>query len=408
MTASPADEAWSELGRNWRLLGACMVGFGLGLSGIPFYTLGVFVDPLHAAFGWSVGAVQLGLTISYLTTMLVLPAVGWLADRVGVRAVALGSLVLLGLAFMGLGLQRGQLWTFYLDWFFIALFGTGTLAITWTRALTHAFRAGRGLALGLSLLGTGVIGIFGPQITRELIDWVGWRWAYVCLGAAPIVIAVPTTWLFFRDETPDHHRAAAGLPARLADPRLWLIGAAFVVIAGGVSGVIPNLVKLFTSQGVSRADAVLATTWVGVFVVIGRVSCGALIDRFWAPAVAAIFVLAPAVACAMLAEGGVRPGSAALASALVGLAAGAEFDLLPFLISRYMPTERFTRSLALASACFYLGAGLGGPSLAWFYDRLGSYSLGLWIAAGLFCLAALALLALGPYPALRAERRAEA
>ena len=404
---APADQAWSELRRNWRLLAACTVGFGMSLSGIPFYTLGVFVDPLHAAFGWSVGEVQLGLTISYLTTMAVLPGVGWLADRIGVRAVALGSLVLLGVAFMCLGLQGGQLWGFYLNWFFISLFGTGTLAITWSRALTHAFVAGRGLALGLSLLGTGVIGIVGPQITRELIDAVGWRWAYVCLGAAPIVIAVPTTWLFFRDETPDHHRAAAGLPARLADPRLWLIGGAFLVIAGGVAGVIPNLIKVFTSHGVSRADAVLATSWVGVFVVIGRVSCGALIDRFWAPAVAAIFVLAPAAACAVLAHGGVRPGTAALASALVGLAAGAEFDLLPFLISRYMPLERFTRSLAVASACFYLGAGLGGPALAWFYDRQGSYSVGLWTAAGLFAAAAATLLCLGPYPAFRSESRQE-
>jgi len=403
MTGPPADAAWSELRRNWRLLAACTIGFGMSLSGIPFYTLGVFVDPLHAAFGWRVGDVQLGLTISYLTTMVVLPGVGWLADRIGVRRVALGSLVLLGLAFMCLGLQGGQLWTFYLNWFFISLFGTGTLAITWTRALTHAFSAGRGLALGLSLLGTGVIGIFGPPATRELIDAVGWRWAYVWLGAAPIVIAVPTTLLFFHDETPDHHRAAAGLPARLADPKLWLLGGAFIVIAGGVAGVIPNLVKVFTSQGVSRADAVLATSWVGLFVVIGRVSCGALIDRFWAPAVAAIFVLAPAVACAVLAHGGVRPGTAAIASALVGLAAGAEFDLLPFLISRYMPLERFTSSLAVASACFYLGAGLGGPALAAFYDRLGSYSVGLWIAAGLFAVAAASLLCLGPYPTFRAD-----
>jgi len=406
MTGTPADQAWSELRRNWRLLAACTVGFGMSLSGIPFYTLGVFVDPLHAAFGWSVGAVQLGLTISFLTTMAVLPLVGWLADRIGVRAVALASLVLLGLAFMSLGLQRGQLWAFYLNWFFISLFGTGTLAITWTRALTHAFSAGRGLALGLSLLGTGVIGIVGPPATRELIEAVGWRWAYACLGAAPIVIAVPTTWLFFRDETPDHHRAANGLPAQLGDPRLWLIGGAFIVIAGGVAGTIPNLIKVFTSQGVSRADAVLATSWVGVFVVAGRVSCGALIDRFWAPAVAAIFVLLPAAACAMLGFGGARPGTAALASALIGLTAGAEFDLLPFLVSRYLPMARYTRSLAIASACFYLGAAAGGPALAWFYDRLGSYSLGLWVAAGLFTAAAATLLCLGPYPVFRSERDA--
>jgi MFS family permease len=403
MTLTPfprsPEDTWAELARNWRLLGACTIGFGLSLSGIPFYTLGVFVDPLHAAFGWSVGQVQIGLTISYLTTMAILPAVGWLADRIGVRVVALVSLTGLGLAFMALGLQRGQLWAFWLNWFFISLFGTGTLAITWTRPLTHAFKAGRGLALGLSLLGTGVIGIFGPPAARALIDAVGWHWAYVCLGAAPILIAVPTTLLFFRDPAPtgaDHR--PQGLPAPLRDPRLWLLGFAFLLIAGGVSGTITNLIKAVTSEGVSRADAVAAASLVGLFVVIGRVGCGALIDRFWAPGMAAIFVMGPATACALLASGPARPGVAAISAALIGLTAGAEFDLLPFLIGRFLPLERYTGSLAAGSACFYLGAAAGGPLLAWFYDHLGSYRLGLWGASGLFAIAAVALLCLGPYP----------
>jgi len=399
MSPPAPEETWSELRRNWRLLGACTIGFGFSLSGIPFYTLGVFVDPLHAAFGWSVGQVQIGLTIAYLTTMAILPAVGALADRIGVRAVALGSLTGLGLAFMALGLQRGQLWAFWLNWFFISLFGTGTLAITWTRPLTHAFRAGRGLALGLSLLGTGVIGIFGPPAARALIDAVGWRWAYVCLGAAPILIAAPTTLLFFRDPAPPgaDHRPKA-LPAPLSDPRLWLLGFAFLLIAGGVSGTITNLIKAVTSEGVSRADAVAAASLVGLFVVFGRVSCGALIDRFWAPGVAAIFVAMPATACALLASGPARPGIAAISAALIGLTAGAEFDLLPFLIGRYLPLERYTGSLAVGSACFYLGAAAGGPLLAAFYDRLGSYRLGLWGASALFAIAAVTLLCLGPYP----------
>ena len=403
MTTAAPRTAWSELRRDWRLVTACTVGFGLSLSGIPFYTMGVFIDPLHAAFGWSVGQIQLGLTISYLTTMVVLPGVAWLADRFGVRRVALGALTLLGLSFMSLSLQQGPLWTFYLTWFFISLFGTGTLAITWTRAITDTFNAGRGLALGLSLLGTGVIGIVGPSVARALIDAVGWRWAYVCLGAAPIVIAVPTTLLFFRDGGRSRSSPPKGLPARLGDLRLWMLGGAFLVIGGGVAGVIPNLIKAFTTEGLSRADAVLAVSWLGVFVVLGRVFCGALVDRFWAPGVAAIFVLMPAVACAMLGLGHIQTDKAVLAAALIGLAAGAEFDLMPFLVGRYLPIERYSGSLAAASACFYLGAAAGGPALAFFYDRWGSYTLGLWAAAALFLGGAATLLLLGPYPTLEAS-----
>jgi len=403
MTAPP-NLVWTELRENWRVLTACTVGFGMSLSGVPFYTLGVFVDPLRAAFGWSVGSIQMGLTVSYLTTMLVLPLIGWLADRHGARLVALVSLTGLSLAFMALGLQTGALWTYYVNWFVIALFGTGTLAITWTRAITHAFSAGRGLALGLSLLGTGVTGVFGPSAARALIDAVGWRWAYACLGVLPILIAGPTTLVLFKDESPRRGSGAKPLPAAFGDGRLWILAAAFMVIAGVVSGSISNLIKVLTSEGLGRADAVLAASVVGLFVVIGRVSCGALMDRFWGPGVAAVFVMMPAAACVLLGLGAATAGAAAASAALIGLTAGAEFDLLPFLISRYLPLERFTGSLAAASSCFYLGAAMGGPALAAFYDHVGTYRAGLLGAAALLTAAAGGLLFLGPYPGAERPR----
>ena len=393
-----SETAGSELRRHGWLLLSCMIGFGLGLSGIPFFTLSVFVDPLHEAFGWSVGAVQAGLTVSYLTSMLVLPAAGALADRVGVRKVALFSLTLYGLALMALGAQRGSLWTYYLNWFFIALLGTGTLAITWTRALTRALTVSRGLGLGLALLGSGAVGIFAPTLTRALIDTVGWRWAFVCLGALPILVAVPTTIFFFHDRAIVGTASAQGLPANRRDPRLWLLGSAFVLFAAAVTGIVPNLVKILTSSGLPRADAVTAAGAIGLCVVIGRVSCGALLDRFWGPGVAAVYLLLAAAACLLLSMSTTSPAIAVIAAACVGLAVGAEFDLMPFLVSRYLPADRYTRSLAIASSCFYLGAALSAPMLAYFYDRTGSYRGGLSISIALFLLVIVALMMLGPYP----------
>ena len=106
MTASEV----SELRRGLPLVPACGFGFGLGLSSIPFYTFGVFVDPLWAAFGWSVGGIQAGLTVSYLTTVVMLPAVAWAANRFGAKRVALVSSGLFGLAFTALGLADRRLW----------------------------------------------------------------------------------------------------------------------------------------------------------------------------------------------------------------------------------------------------------------------------------------------------------
>ena len=403
MTASEG----SELRRGLPLVLACGFGFGLGLSSIPFYTFGVFVDPLRTAFGWSVGAIQAGLTVSYLTTVVMLPAVAWAADRFGAKRVALVSSGLFGLAFMALGLTDRSVWSFYAHWFLVSLFGTGTLALTWSRGIAGSFKAGRGLALGLALLGSGVMGVVGPPLARLLIGAVGWRAAYACLGLAPILISMPLTLAFF-------HGGAAlagssesrGIGPPILTSSFWLSACAFLAIGMGVAGVIPNLVKVFTTSGLGRDAAITATSVVGLFVVIGRVACGALIDRFWAPGVAAVFLAAAALACLLLSHPPVSYPVALAASAMIGLVAGAEFDLLPFLVGRYFPLGAFTKSLGAVSAVFYVGAAMGGPLLGRVYDLSGRYGPGLDGAAALFVMGGIGLLCLGRYPVFPAGEEA--
>ncbi len=389
----------SELRRGLPLVLACGFGFGLGLSGIPFYTFGVFVDPLRAAFGWSVSAIQAGLTVSYLTTVATLPGVAWAADRFGAKRVAWVSSGLFGLAFMALGLTGRQLWGFYAHWFLVSLFGTGTLALTWSRGIAGSFQAGRGLALGLALLGSGVMGVIGPPLARMLIGALGWRSAYACLGLAPILVSIPLTLAFFHEgATPQSSVASRGIKPPLLSQSFWLAAGAFLVIGMGVAGVIPNLVKVFTTSGLGRDAAITATSVVGLFVVIGRVACGALIDRFWAPGVAAVFMAAAALACLLLSHPPISYPVALAAGAMIGLVAGAEFDLLPFLVGRYFPLGAFTRSLGAVSAVFYVGAAAGGPLLGRVYDASGRYGPGLDGAAALFILGGVGLLCLGRYP----------
>jgi hypothetical protein len=43
--------AVSEFVRGWRVLLASSLGLGVGLGGVPFFTLGVFLKPLSEAFG---------------------------------------------------------------------------------------------------------------------------------------------------------------------------------------------------------------------------------------------------------------------------------------------------------------------------------------------------------------------
>ncbi len=130
----------------------------------------------------------------------------------------------------------------------------------------------------------------------------------------------------------------------------------------------------------------------------GRAASGVLIDRFWAPGVAAGFFVAPAAGCLLLMFEPHSVPAAGVAAALIGLAAGAEFDLLAYLLAKYFGLRRYGAIYGCASAAFGFAAGGAPLVFAAVFDRTGSYDLVLKVAAGAFVLGGLGLLGLGPYP----------
>ena len=55
LTLNP--QARAELAQGWPLVLAAALAIGVGTMGIGFYSLGLFVKPLQAEFGWSRAAV---------------------------------------------------------------------------------------------------------------------------------------------------------------------------------------------------------------------------------------------------------------------------------------------------------------------------------------------------------------
>ncbi len=391
---------------GWTLLLPCVAGVALGSGGMPFYTFGLFARALVPAFGWTTSGVQSALTVFFLTNMAVIPLIGWLADHIGAKRVALISLVLFSLSFMSLSLMNGRLSTFRTIWFFIAATGTGTIIVTWTRVIGAAFVEARGLALGIAFLGTGVAGIACPPLAQHLIAALGWRASYVVLGLLPLFIAFPLAVLFLRRDHSLEQAArlwpldseGATISQALRGYRFWIIGGAFLLIAVGYSGLVPNLIKILTIAGRSVGEATLMTSIIGGCVILGRLLCGVLLDRQWAPAVALLFLVLQAAACIVLAQAHVSLALAVVAAVLIGTAGGADGDLLPYIVGRYFGLRNYGTLLGLATSLFFLGASLSSVALASAFDMTGSYGPGLWICALVLLTAAAALLLLGRYP----------
>ena len=158
MQAHTAKGGYGEFRDGWPVVTSAMLGIGLGLSPLPFYTIGILAPELAKEFGWGFAEILGGLPIMTCAVLGASPAVGLIADRIGVRMVALASLFLFGLAYAAFAFGNGDIRLFYLTWGVMAFVGAGTLPVTWTRAVNNRFDVRKGLALGLSLVGTGLFG----------------------------------------------------------------------------------------------------------------------------------------------------------------------------------------------------------------------------------------------------------
>ncbi len=411
---TPHDSASEsrEFQRGWPIVLSAMFGIAFGLSPMPFYTIGIFAPLLAHEFHWSFAQIFAGITCTTVAVIIASPVVGLASDRYGVRRVALSSVALFGLSFMVLALGNGSLPLYYGTWLLLALLGAGTLPITWTRAVNNGFHSGKGLALGLSLIGTGLFGyIIKPLAAWFIAEW-GWRGAYVAIGALPLLIALPLGLLCFRDPgqgvvDPRDRRAAAraraaatpGLTMRECsrDWRFWLLGGCFVALAFAVGGLIPNMENILKLAGFEHASIVPLTSMIGLSVIGGRILGGWLIDRFWAPAIAAVLLAAPAAACQILAGPALSYSGARLAIVLIGMAAGAEYDLLAYMVARYFGMKSYGSIYGSLYSFFALGAGLGPVFFGANFDRTHAYQLSLNLASVLFVAPALLLLLLGRY-----------
>lgn len=397
--------AWGEVRLHWRPLLACSVGIGLGLSPLPPFTAGLFATALEGEFGWMRGEIL--ATIMFVTASLFVlgPFLGRLVDRRGARVVALWSTIGLGLSIAAMSLVTAQIWTFYLCWAVMAVVAIGTLPITYARVITSWFDKGRGLALGIALASTGITGAFAQFYIQWLIDDYGWRVAYLGLAALPLVIAVPILWLFLIEPEPsatgqaEREGPGATVAEALRHYRLWALSVAALALGAGTGGLIPNYVPLLTGGGVPMATALKAMSALAISVIAGRIVTGFLLDRFSGPIVGSILI-APAIAgLALLASFPAEPSSAWAAAVTVGLIAGAEFDLVAYMTSRYFGRRHFSEIYGIQYAIFGLGAGASPAGYGLLRDLTGGYFPLMATSMALFALAIAALLTLGRYPA---------
>ena len=391
---------------RWWIVLASVLGLLVGNGPVMQFTFGTLLPSITRQFGWSRGLVSSAMVVGLWMTGAATPAVGRLADRFGIRAVALPAIVLFSLATASVALVPASPAAFTALYALMGLGAAGQTPLIYAKAISARFDHQRGLALGIAMAGVGLGAALVPQFAQKLIAIAGWRGAYAGLGALTFALAFPAVALFVGRPAVNREAVAQGasiaiMPGltgfeALRTVRFWFLAFSFFIVSGTTGGVISHLVPLLADRGVSSQSATAMVGIAGIALIAGRVLSGFLLDRIHAPYVAAVFFLAPLAGIVVLLSAQ-RPEGAAIGTVLVGIGVGAEVDLIAFLLSRYLGMRAFGEIYGYFFSIFMLGAGLGPFAMGVSYDRTGSYRLMLMCFASALALASLPMLRLGPY-----------
>jgi MFS family permease len=404
------------------LVGAVGIFFA---PSVTVYSFAVFFPSLVREFHATRAAISFGFTLHNIIGAVWLPVMGGFIDRFGARRVLLlitfaFALVLLSAPWLVHGILAFYIFYALLGWTLPGPMGFGVVVAHW-------FDRRRGLALGLLGLSTGVGAFVVPFLSGWLIGRFGWHVAYAIFGAANLSIAIPAVFAFLRNDPADMgllpdgaasapeasmtgHKAmglsstdssgndSSGLswPEVRREPAFWLMISAFVMASASLHAGILHLPTLLMDRGFTAQRAAMGSSMVGIALIVGKVVCGWLMDRLFAPRVGMLFYALAATGLVLLL---VAPAGSSvfLAAFLIGLGMGGEVDMLAYLTSRYFGLRSFATVYGYVFGAFMVAGALGALMMGAVFDRFHSYSVGLAVAA-IGSLLAVALLGLlGPY-----------
>jgi predicted MFS family arabinose efflux permease len=395
-----------ELLLHWRLLIGAFVGMGLGFAFAP-YIYGVMGPHLIQEFGWARSDFALS-TVLMLVTVFVYPVIGRLNDVLGVRRTAIIGVIALPAGYLAFAMQTGSLPVYMGIMLFQSCLGITTTAIVYTRVIVHSFRRARGLALGIVAAGPALAGALLAPLFNEYVETNGWRAGYILIAIASALAGI------FAVLTLPSHRAKRAADAPLANIKatgadykeifrnkaFWLMVFALFFINVPLTIILSQLNVLLLENGVQTGDASIMIAAFAVGTLLGRLLCGAAIDRWPAHIVAAASMSTPAIGLLLFASDFDAPTVLTFATFVIGFAHGAESDAMGYIVSKTFATRIYSSVFSFMSAAMGISSAVGAILLSVTLAATNCFTVFLCVSAASVLIGSFLFLILGPPPAL--------
>ena len=379
---------------SW-VLAAAFTGVMVSFAPIVPYTFSLFLDPLHAAFGWKREAMGGAFGLAAITVALVSPIIGILLDRFPPRRIILPAILGFAIALASLSRLGSHIGQFYFTFFVLGLMANGTAQFAYTRTILTWFSKHRGFALALLLTGSGVGSILIPPLTQWMIQHHGWRDGFLMLGGIAL-LGFPLTAMLVRNRPEaaivraDDKTPGMTVGAALRTAPFWILAFITIFSAFSENGLVTNLAAILTQHGVPASSAAVALSVRGGAGIIGRLCIGFMIDRVSPQRIQTFVLVLASAGTLILAFAGSGPMSM-LGAAVLGIGLGSEADVGPYLLARYFGRRHFSVLYGLTWTAYAIGGATGPLWIGHLYDRTGSYQPRFIVYLAIVALAAVIL-----------------
>ena len=392
--------ASTEWRAHWPLTLSAMVGFST--IGLLSYGFGAFAGPVEQAFGWTRAQTMIGLTVALIPGIFLNMLVGLFVDRFGSRRVALAGLFGMSGTFALLGTATGTQANWWLLWIGIAFSVVLVQSTVWMGPIAARFDKSRGLAMAVALSGAPLAAMIQPKLATWLIDLVGWRHAFMAVGAIWLAVTLPITFKWFHDPPARTQTAAPGPALKglkfsegIKTRAFWGLVVSFAAFSFYNMTISTNLMLMLGEKGIAPAQAANLLVVLGIVGFTARLSVGFLLDRFPGHIIGMCTQLLPVLASGLLLLDNPGIGVLFAVVGMFGLATGAEIDVVIYQATRHFGLKAFGALFSGVITFGALFAAIGPYAAGWLYDRTASYNSVLVVIMLLMAAGALGMLSTG-------------
>jgi MFS family permease len=396
--------------RAWRtpvvalVAGALILSLSMGVR----QSLGLYLTPMSAEFGWGRATFAFAMALSNLLWGALQPVFGAVSDRYGAGKVIAGGALLYAI---GLALMPESNTGLLLDFSAGLVLGVALCGTTFGVLLGVIGRAWpaekRSFALGVASAG-GSFGQFAMlPLTQQFIAAFGWKGALltqalIVLLIVPLAIAMVER----RDEAAASMQARQSLGAALREASghagFWYLTAGFFVCGFQVAFIQVHLPAFLSDNKLAPTVGAAALAMIGLFNIAGSFLAGWLGGRFSKKYLLSAIYFTRAVIIGLFLLAPISPMSVYLFAAGIGFLWLGTVPLTNGLVAQIFGVRYLATLFGIVFFSHQVGSFVGVWLGGYLFDLTGSYNL-VWVGAiGLGVVAAVLNLPIDERPLVRA------